>query len=102
MLRKRNSERLFRVHPRLLVAADGTYRYRMTTPGRSNKLQYAPTGLPALLTIAEVAQATGVCPRTIRRWIADGALRAHRIGPRFIRIERDSVLALLDSPVATS
>lgn len=62
----------------------------MTTnaPGRSNKLQ-ASTGLPALLTIGQVADATELSTKTIRRRISDGSLIAHRIGPRAIRIERD-------------
>ena len=54
-----------------------------------------PTGLPELLTIEQVADATGMCQRTIRRRIADNTLRAHRVGPRMIRIERDSIMALL-------
>jgi excisionase family DNA binding protein len=68
-----------------------------TSPGRSNKLhtKLKPTGLPALLTIAQVAEATDLSTKTIRRRVADGTFLAHRIGPRCIRIERDSVLALL-------
>jgi excisionase family DNA binding protein len=66
-----------------------------TTPGRSNKLHATTTGLPALLTINQVAEATGLCGKTIRRRVADGTFRAVRIGPRMIRIERDSVLDLL-------
>ena len=60
-------------------------------PGRSN----AATGLPALLSIAQVAEATGLSDKTIRRHIADETFIAHRIGSRILRIERDSVLALL-------
>ncbi|MGB7871810.1 MAG: helix-turn-helix domain-containing protein [Mycobacterium sp.] len=59
------------------------------TPGRSNKLQ-ASTGLPALLTISQVADAYGLSTKTIRRRVSDGTFLAHRIGPRCIRIERDS------------
>jgi excisionase family DNA binding protein len=69
------------------------------TPGRSNKL-HASTGLPALLTIDQVAVATGFSNKTIRRRVSDGTLLAHRIGPRAIRIERDSVLALFAQPIA--
>jgi excisionase family DNA binding protein len=65
----------------------------VTTPGRSNKLH--PTGLPALLTISQVADATGLSEKTIRRRIADLSLRAVRVGPRMIRIDRDSVLDML-------
>jgi excisionase family DNA binding protein len=74
----------------------------MTTPGRSNKLHLVPTGLPALLTIGQVADATGLSTKTIRRRVSDGTLLAHRIGPRCIRIERDSVLALLRSPLGAA
>ncbi|MCV7341592.1 helix-turn-helix transcriptional regulator [Mycobacterium haemophilum] len=51
--------------------------------------------MPVLLTIGQVAAATGLCPKTIRRRIADGTLRAHRVGPRAIRIDRDSLTHLL-------
>jgi excisionase family DNA binding protein len=68
----------------------------MASPGKSNKLQHA--GLPALLSIEQVADATRMSPKTIRRRVADGTLKAHRIGPRLIPIERDSVLALLPVP----
>jgi excisionase family DNA binding protein len=63
---------------------------RSTAPGRSNKL--SATGLPALLSIAQVAEATGLSDKTIRRRIDDGTFKAHRIGPRILRIERDSIL----------
>jgi excisionase family DNA binding protein len=73
-----------------------TLRFVSTqAPGHSNKLHSNPTGLPALLTIAQVADATGLSIKTIRRRIADHTLTAHRIGPRAIRIERDSVMQLL-------
>jgi hypothetical protein len=46
------------------------------TPGRSNKPYITPTGLPALLSIAQVAHATGLSTRTIRRRTSDKTLRA--------------------------
>jgi len=62
-----------------------------------------PTNLPALLTVQQVAAATGLSERTIRRWIADGTpLKAHRIGPKCLRIERDSVLQLLGRPIGAA
>jgi excisionase family DNA binding protein len=70
----------------------------MNTPGRSNK----HTGLPSLLSINQVADATGLSTKTIRRRVSDGTLLAHRIGPRCIRIDRDSVLALLRSPLGAA
>jgi excisionase family DNA binding protein len=76
----------------------------MTTraPSRSNKLHTTPTGLPAMLSISQVADATGLSTKTIRRYISAGTLRAHRIGPRVIRIERDSVLTLLTRPMGAT
>jgi excisionase family DNA binding protein len=53
-----------------------------------------PTGLPALLSKKQVAEATGLSERTIDRRIEDGTFKAHRIGPRIIRIERDSILGV--------
>jgi excisionase family DNA binding protein len=64
-------------------------------PGRSNKLHASLTGLPALLTIRQVADETKMSEKTIRRRLADGTLRGVRIGPRVIRIERDSIIGLL-------
>lgn len=61
-----------------------------------------PTGLPALLTIEQVADAVGLSHKSIRRRISDGTLKAHRIGPRCIRVERDSVLALLSRPMGAA
>jgi excisionase family DNA binding protein len=73
----------------------------MSSPGRSNKLQH--TDLPALLSITQVADATSLSPKIIRRRISDGTLAAHRIGPRIIRIEKSSVLELLQqSPVGAA
>jgi excisionase family DNA binding protein len=74
----------------------------MNTPGRSNKLNHVSTGLPSLLSIEQVADATGLSTKTIRRRVSDGTFLAHRIGPRCIRIERDSVLALLSSPLGAA
>lgn len=48
--------------------------------------------LPKRLSIKQAAEYHGVCERTIRRAIADGRLRAYRVGRRTIRIDRDSFL----------
>jgi excisionase family DNA binding protein len=56
-------------------------------------------GLPLFLSKADVAKATGFSERTIDRRIDDGTLKATRLGPRSIRIERDSVLAWLGQSV---
>ncbi|MGP4058501.1 helix-turn-helix domain-containing protein [Mycobacterium sp. 4D054] len=45
----------------------------------------------ALVSIQHAADHLGVDPRTVRRYIAQGRLKARRIGPRLIRIERGSL-----------
>jgi excisionase family DNA binding protein len=51
------------------------------------------------LTISETAEQYNVSPYVIRRCIADGSLRARRVGPRLIRVDASS-LADLGQPVA--
>jgi excisionase family DNA binding protein len=54
--------------------------------------------LPPQPTIKQTAEYIGADPKTIRRWIADGRLTAYRVGPRLIRIDRESILKLA-SPI---
>jgi excisionase family DNA binding protein len=54
--------------------------------------------LPLFLTKAQVSEATGISERTIARRVDDGTLKATRLGPRLLRIERDSVLEWLGVP----
>lgn len=54
--------------------------------------------LPARPSVRQAAEWIGVDPKTIRRWIAQGRLKAFRVGPRLIRIDRESLIALA-SPV---
>jgi excisionase family DNA binding protein len=51
--------------------------------------------LPPLLSIKQVAEATGFHDRTIRRYVYGGILPAVRFGPRCLRIKREDVLKLL-------
>ncbi len=44
-----------------------------------------PTGA---ITVREAATCLAVSERTVQRWIADGALKAFRFGPKLIRIQR--------------
>lgn len=43
--------------------------------------------LPHMVTLAAAANTLGVSPRTVRRMIARGELKAYRYGPRLIRID---------------
>ncbi|WP_243706793.1 helix-turn-helix domain-containing protein [Mycobacterium marinum] len=47
-----------------------------------------------------MAEYFGVDPKTVRRWIAQGRLTAHRIGPRLIRVNRESIMSL-GSPIGS-
>jgi len=44
-----------------------------------------------MLTVAEAADRLHVHTRTIRRRIADGTLRAYRVGPQLIRLDPSEV-----------
>lgn len=50
--------------------------------------------LPEWLTVAGAAEELGVTTKTVRRWITAGTLRAHRLGPRLLRIAREDLEAL--------
>jgi excisionase family DNA binding protein len=50
--------------------------------------------VPQFMTVPEYAEHLGVCPRTVRRWIAAGKLRAHYFG-RQIRVSVEDALALV-------
>lgn len=43
------------------------------------------------LTVSEVAQLFRVHPKTVLRWIKEGRLSVHRLGPRVMRIHRDQL-----------
>jgi excisionase family DNA binding protein len=80
-----------------LVALYGLLMSQSSTPGRSNKRHANgnAAGLPLLLSLAQVAEVTNLSQKTISRRIQDGTLRAKRLGPRTLRVERDSVLEWL-------
>ncbi len=50
--------------------------------------------LPARVSIQTAAGVMGLCEKTIRRYIADGRIKAYRLGSKTIRVDRDSLLAL--------
>jgi excisionase family DNA binding protein len=55
---------------------------------------HSTTELPARPTIQQAAEYANVDPKTIRRWISQGRLKAFRYGSRVIRIDRDSLQKL--------
>ncbi len=50
-----------------------------------------------LVSIAQAAEELSVCPKTVRRYIAQGRLEAVRIGTRTIRIRANSIDQLASS-----
>jgi excisionase family DNA binding protein len=42
-----------------------------------------------MLTVPEAAKRTGRNPETVRRWIREGKLRAHKVGTQHVIEERD-------------
>jgi excisionase family DNA binding protein len=64
------------------------------------KTQHAASGVDHAatknLTMAEVAAWYGVSPRTIRRRIAEGRLKAYRVGPRAIRVSVEDLEAMAE------
>lgn len=42
-----------------------------------------------MLTVPEAARRTGKNPETIRRWIREGKLRAHKVGTQHVLEEED-------------
>jgi excisionase family DNA binding protein len=51
--------------------------------------------LPRRVPIKQCAIEINCSERTVRRYIAEGRLNAVRIGPRMLRVDRDSLLALM-------
>ena len=52
-----------------------------------------PDAAPAMLTTAQAAELMAVSQRTVRRWLADGRLRAYGTSGA-LRVRRDELLAL--------
>ncbi len=63
-------------------------------PNEVKQQQQAP-GLQKLYRPRYVAGVLGFDPSTIRRWIAEGRLRAVRVGPKSIRIPEAAVAELI-------
>lgn len=60
-----------------------------------NKKGTSKAILPTTVTIQQAAEVLQVHDRTIRRWIADGTLEAKRVGPRLLRVKRQSIDSLI-------
>ena len=54
-----------------------------------------------LMSVADVAKLLGVTEPTIREWIKDGKLKAHRAGARFWRIRKSEVDRMLGEQAST-
>ena len=54
-----------------------------------------------LMSVADVAKLLGVTEPTIREWIKDGKLKAHRAGARFWRIRQSEVDRMLGEQAST-
>lgn len=50
--------------------------------------------LPRWVSIQRTAEHLDISPRTVRRHIAAGLLRATRLGPRLLRVDRESIEAV--------
>ena len=60
----------------------------------------AKTEPETFYTVAEIAEHLSVSERTVRRWIRDRKLIAHRLG-RLVRIAGSSLKAFLAAPGAS-
>lgn len=54
------------------------------------------------ISINQAADRAGVHPRTVRRWIATGALPAYKMGPKLVRIDVADLDAFFRSHEATA
>ncbi|MDC9015121.1 excisionase family DNA-binding protein [Mycobacterium marinum] len=50
---------------------------------------------PELIGVPEAAARCGVHYRTFRRWIAEGRIKAVRVGPRLLKIDASDLPVLL-------
>jgi excisionase family DNA binding protein len=55
--------------------------------------------LPARPTIKQSANAFQVSDKTMRRWIRDRRVKAYRVGPRLVRVDKESLLKLARGPL---
>lgn len=55
-----------------------------------------------LLSVADVSRLLGVTEPTVREWIKEGKLKAHRAGARFWRIRQSEVDRMLSDQASTA
>jgi excisionase family DNA binding protein len=55
-----------------------------------------------LLSVADVSRLLGVTEPTVREWIKEGKLKAHRAGARFWRIRQSEVDRMLSDQASTT
>jgi excisionase family DNA binding protein len=55
-----------------------------------------------LLSVADVSKLLGVTEPTVREWIKEGKLKAHRAGARFWRIRQSEVDRMLSDQASTT
>ena len=60
------------------------------TPEVAKQLRLGP-----YISMTDTAELLGCTTRTIRQMVADGRLVAYKLGPRFVRLRSDEVLAAL-------
>jgi excisionase family DNA binding protein len=53
------------------------------------------TNTPRLASISVAADEANVCPRTVRRWISTGRLKAYQVGPKLIKVDLNDLDAML-------
>ncbi|MCV7348279.1 helix-turn-helix domain-containing protein [Mycolicibacterium rhodesiae] len=54
-----------------------------------------PENLPRLVTFVRCATELSCSTRTVERYVRQGRLKAVRIGPKMLRVERESLLAMI-------
>ena len=55
-----------------------------------------------LVGTAEAAKYTGLCTRTIYRYIADGRITGYRLGPKLIKVDLDELDRIIKPVPATA
>jgi excisionase family DNA binding protein len=57
-----------------------------------------PLKIPRMIAVGDLAKQLGVCAKTIRRWIDQGDLKAHKLGGRVLIAEADAAAFIAARP----